>query len=433
MTTAFKTISSKNEIMHVQRDIVDKKTLKYAPVSVLVGDEFKAGSTLQFRYTNANSWIDPSDSYMNIKLKISQNDGTALAGDDIALNFNPGACLFSKSSYEMEDKVVSNVNHVAQTESFFYRTQTSKLYRNTLGSAQWVDDLGDNTEGRLYRTQSATVHEIAYIPVSLSPFSSNNQLLPPGITHSLKFDIASDWELKVIEAVDGLAKTIPTPNTNVNAANQFKIEIQDIQLHVVHYLGPNAPSGDIYFDYKNVIASYKNLNGSENQIHQITIPPNVYRGSLAFQKNAINSTLNNVNKFTSENEIEKKIKSFLLHIGSRNFPNVAPIIRNEATQQIGLNKLWKDTQSALNHQYSFTGYEAYKDWLASPYYSLALPRDASELASEMDIDLTLDASTAGHLTESVVWMFAETTSVVSLRYSGGKPEVALTEAGNVVA
>ena len=199
----------------------------------------------------------------------------------------------------------------------------------------------------------------------------------------------------------------------------------------MHYLGPPAPSGDIYFDFKNIISSYKNLNAALNQIHTMTIPPNVYRATLALQQNAISTTLYNVNSFTANNDVHKNIKSFILRIGARNFPSIAPQIENTATSQIGLNKLWKDSQSALNHQYSFTGYESYAEWLPSPYYTLALPRDASELASYMDIDLTFSVNTG--LTTSVIWVFAETTSVLAVRYTGGKPEVAMTESGNVVA
>lgn len=420
MSTAFNTIDNLASIPNPLRDITNKKVTIVPPKTSFVGPQFTSGTDLEFEFTpSGDVWTDMSDSYINIKLKLTLANGAAMNVANITLNHNPGSCLFSKQSYVLNDEVtVSSVSNVPQTEAYFYRSQVSNEYKETLGSLSWCDSAAT----RSARTNGKIGHDVEYVPVGLAPFVCDHQMFPPGLKHKITMTIANDWEKKVVEVVDRTAKT----------AADYLVTIDRVELCLVQYMGKYAPNSTVYFDFKNILSTFNNITANTTQNHKYTLAPNVHRIAVALQATGISTTVNNPTLFkTMTANDEYKLKSFYLTVGNREYPSGAkPQLVLTGTSLSGAMKIWKDTATALNHHHNPFGYETFAQWYNSPFYAFNLPRDASETASHMDLYLELTAADAN---ASSAWVFSETSSILAIDYSQSKPEARMVERGSVVA
>lgn len=434
MSSAFKYIDSKASIPPPLMDVVDKKVNIHQSNPIIQGDSFTAGTSLRFEFVNSAGWVDMSDSYLNFRVSLTKGDGTALnAAANTTFNFNPASCIFSSASYRLNDKVIASANNIAQTEAYMYR-KASKEWKNTVGSAAWLDDWED----RQKRVLGKKTHDIEWTPVCLAPFSASHQMFPPGLKHNISFEIEQDWKIRLLECLDatvGAGYKLPVAKAIGALATDIKVVLEKVELCVVEYRGEPAPSGVIYYDYKNVLTTYDNLTNSVDQRHKFTVPPNLFKMSLAIQKTAINTTLNNVTKFkgagAANTQDEYKLTSFQMRLGSRTYPEVAPELVLQGDALKGAYKIWKDTMNNQNIQHTAT--ESFTEWLQSPYYTFAMPRDITEIATQADVQLyfKLPAATVPELADpstSSVFAFSETTSICAINFGQSPAVVEMTEA-----
>ena len=415
---------SKSDIVSPNSDISDKKTIEVYSEPIINGAQFRTGKSVVFDFNTSQNWCDLSESYVNIRMSISDTAGAKLTeGGRIALGFNCGAGLFSRASMQLNGVVVSTSNAVAQTEAFFYRSQTSSEYKNTVGSVSWLDDF----DSRLKRTATSITHDVAWTPVCLAPFVSGGQLIPPNSRIRLTFDIASSWELAVASSqeADGTraAKTNGALNTGAGAvANKYSISVDDLVLNVVSYTGEEAPEGSVFFDWKNYIIQYQNLNTQLNQVLKYSLAPNVYRMALWFQFNQKTNTVDNVYEFKGNNaggaaNRHLNLQKFRFNVGNKQIPALEAQL-SMTGNSLQVAKYYKDTMNALLVYDSVNGGETFSEWLTTngPYLCYSLPRDVSENCAYLDMYLSFGADHSS----LQAYLCCETTSIVEVKYSNGK-------------
>lgn len=426
---------SLSEIASPNSDISDKKTIEVYSDPILNGSQFKAGKSIVFDFNTSQNWVDLSESYVNIRMSISDTAGDKLTeGGRIALGFNCGAGLFSRASMQLNGIVVSSCNAVAQTEAFFYRSQTSNEYKNTVGSVSWLDDF----DSRLQRTVTSLTHDVSYTPVCLAPFVAGGQLIPPNSRIRLTFDISNGWEENVVSSEEAnktrVAKTHGALNTGAAAvANQYSISVDDLVLNVVSYLGDEAPDGSVFFDWKNYIIQYQNLNTQLNQVLKYSLAPNVYRMAMWFQFNAKTNTVNNTYEFKGDNATNRhlSLQRFRFNVGNKQIPALEAQL-SMTGNSLQVAKYYRDTSNALLQYDSLNGGETFSDWLTvnGPYFCYTLPRDTAENCAFLDMYLTFGADPSS----LQAYLCTETTSIVEVKYSGGKViETGVVESGQINA
>ena len=210
-----------------------------------------------------------------------------------------------------------------------------------------------------------------------------------------------------------------------NGAGDFKLTIEKIELYLMVYEGAAAPQVPIYYDYRNVIATYDNLTTSLDQQHTFNIAPNVYRMTLALQKTGVATTRNNVTHFKcleAGTQEEYLLKSYQMTIVQRTYPHLAPDLTLTGDSLKGAYKAWKDSATAL--MVADEPIETFNEWLYSPYYTLTLPRDVTEVASTAYINI----KTAADAHNCSLFLFSETTSILSINCATN--EVSIVEASN---
>lgn len=407
--TVFSYHTSKAEIPNPFSDISDKRTLEVYSDPILNGTSFKTGKTVAFDFsTSGSQWIDLSDSYINIKMTITDNgDNILVDGDNLAIGFNPGAALFSKASMSINNVTVSSCNNPAQVEAYYYRSQTSKEYRETLGSLAWLDDHDTRKE----RSIKAKSHDIEYVPVCLAPFGSgDHQLIPPNNKIRLTFDVAPDWEYRVVSTDARAEKTLTT---------DFKVSVDDLVLNVVMYEGAAPPTNTpVYFDYKNMVSTYMNLTQNVDQSLKLPIAPNAYRLAMFTQASTKTKTKENIDEFKGKSDggskdHHLKLKRFRLNLGSKQYPSPEANLAMEG-DSLTVMKYYRDSLNALHAYSNPYGTESFDEWLSEkgPYFAFNLARDVTETVSYLDAYVTFSAAPQ----DLAMWTIQETTSILALQY-----------------
>lgn len=419
--------SSKSEIPNPQHDINDKKTLEVYSDPIVNGASFKTGKTITFDFsTSGNQWIDLSDSYINIKLTVTDNAGAKLnAGANLALAFNAGGNLFSKASMQINNITVSSCNNVAQVEAYYWRSQTSKEFRQTLGSLSWLDDQAS----RKARTIKAKAHDVEYVPVCLAPFGSgDHQLIPPNNKIRISFDVAQDWEYRVVASDTYAARAH-------GAGGNYIVTVDDLVLNVVQYEGAAPPTNtEVYFDYKNMVSTFQNLTAAPSQSLKFPIAPNTYRLTMFSQSNTKTTTEDNIYEFRGKKGTngEKTLQRFRLNIGSKQYPAPEANLSMQG-DTLTVMKYYRDSLNSLMAFENPCGHESFTEWLDTngPYFSFSLARDVTEKASYLDAYVTFSADPS----LLAMWIVEETTSILCMKYDdmGRVINTAMTESASLTA
>jgi len=110
---------------------------QHPPTRDVTGDNFPNGA-IHLRWQNSGGrWWIPSKSYIRIRAKLFQQDGTTVitSADNIAPNMGFCSNLFQSCEFRIADKTVSRVSdYMAQVDALRTRLTKSKSYLDTVGS-----------------------------------------------------------------------------------------------------------------------------------------------------------------------------------------------------------------------------------------------------------------------------------------------------------
>jgi len=130
---------SKNELSSVNQGMSNAYYDEVASLRSIIDTDqtnrFGSG-LITYRWNYGSSWWVPSRSYFVFDVELSKADGSILTEDDnIAINMNPCACLFSKLQFLINDKTISEISeHVPQVQAIKTRLCKTGEWLNTTGN-----------------------------------------------------------------------------------------------------------------------------------------------------------------------------------------------------------------------------------------------------------------------------------------------------------
>ncbi len=138
MNSLFDLKQSAAELPSLNQGLAGMTYDQHPPTRDVTGSNFANGS-IHIRWQNSGGkWWIPSKSYIRMRAKLTQANGTTpvTMTDDIAPNMGLMGNLFQSCEFKIADKTVSRVSdYVAQVDSLQTRLTKSKSYLDSVGSS----------------------------------------------------------------------------------------------------------------------------------------------------------------------------------------------------------------------------------------------------------------------------------------------------------
>ena len=138
MNTLFDLKQSASELPRLNQGLAKRTYERHPPTTDVTGNSFPKGSKhIRWQVAGTRWWI-PSKSYIRMRAKLTQADGTTpvTMSDDVAPNMGLMGNLFQSCEFKIADKTVSRVSdYVAQVDALTQRLTKSNSYLDSVGNS----------------------------------------------------------------------------------------------------------------------------------------------------------------------------------------------------------------------------------------------------------------------------------------------------------
>jgi hypothetical protein len=423
--TSFDLRTSPDQLPNPTGEIQRKVFEKVEPTANITGALFTPGATCRFDYQNSGSkWFCPSESYMNAHITLRKSTGgvidNATAALEVSYCYDPVASLWSSAQHEINGSVVSRVENYAQTSAVVSRMDSSDQWRS--GSGQ-VEGRQSSRAERFAMTQRAKTTEFTHRPTALSIYRSND-LIPPTCRHSLTFQVASQWEQRIIDAI-AANKTFAAFGV-ATTANNYTVSVDKLEFYACYYEADASMVADstVYLDLREVTLVTKPINSATETI-PYTVRPSCYKLGCFFQdSNARAGTAGRTppSKFTSQENGTNPVTHQLLtqlqmNFGGTNYPHSPYYLSYlRADNQNGYKRAYSDTLRALGYDE-----DAWEDFNATwgpdgalgPMYVFSSIRPTDDRSTDVSVQTTFSADPTG----LALWVFGESLASCALTFN----------------
>jgi hypothetical protein len=322
------------------------KNIRYEKVSPIGGISNLENRELEFQYTcDALSIIDQSASYLNTTIRVTHYTGvgTAFVETNLNANFelsnNIANNLFTRSTYSIQNNVVSTCNDISQV-SFVHallNNSAQKLANNHSTNPinlykRWSD--GGLTIANAFASNSLAIG-LERLPVNVFsvcsdlPLFYGMNMIPGNVLHSVKFLFQNTYQDNIfVNNLNPIPATFKGFYVGNNAPvfavgdTYIKIEIVDISVNfLVHEVlqYPKTSYNFKYFDYWSLLKPISSIKET------IVIPlPIATTEIICFFRPADGTSINkDMNVFTTNNNntANANLKRYNLRYNGANYPN----------------------------------------------------------------------------------------------------------------
>lgn len=402
---------------------VNRMQYEQIPPSRDVSTSNFTNGSIHFHWQNSADkyWI-PNKTYIRLRCSLTKADGSALvSADDIAVNMNFGASLFTSGEFRIADRTVSRVpDFFGQVDAIENRIYKSKSYMDSFGkSSNFMDPVVNN------RKHTYQHFESIWTP-SLSIFKVDHAI-PGG-----RFELVLNPEsLSMVQkqAIESLGDSSKKPKTGaLGETPDYNFQVESMHLYILTCIGPRADDIQYYLDLESTSCMTDTIQGTALSQKNFDVPPSTYGVSVAYQDARYREdTRLSCSKFKSYNsdiQLNKDtalgLTRFYINYGGQNFPqpDADPAFKTDVTNY--MIQRYAETMIQNGACFDTGGSESFEDWVnRGMYLHFKVHRDGTDRSTRLVVNSEFSSLAPADLTNMRMLLFAHYRQVARVTVKNG--------------